>query len=233
MREQGFIDLAQERDGQARGRFASGPTAAKARRGTVTRKDYLRQRFRDQFGGDHPPDWRVDTTFVARAPGRRRDGGDARARPPRIAGAPGGAGRHRSAPPATCWPWSAAATSRSRAFNRASRSRRQPGSAFKPFVFAAALERGMSPVSELRGLDRLPPQGPDEWTPRNVGDDAPDVLTLRAALIESNNRAAVAAAAADGQHARYSAWRRARGCDDLPDVPSLALGTGLVTPLAS
>ena len=28
-------------------------------------KAYLRQRFRDEFGGDHPPDWRVDTTFVA------------------------------------------------------------------------------------------------------------------------------------------------------------------------
>ena len=54
------------------------------------------------------------------------------------------------------------------AFNRASRSRRQPGSAFKPFVFAAALERGLSPVSMLSGLDRIAPQGPDEWTPRNV-----------------------------------------------------------------
>ena len=40
------------------------------------------------------------------------------------------------------------------AFNRASRSRRQPGSAFKPFVFAAALERGMSPVSILTGLNQ-------------------------------------------------------------------------------
>ena len=76
------------------------------------------------------------------------------------------------------------------AFNRASRSRRQPGSAFKPFVFAAALERGMSPVSTLTGLNQIAPQGPDEWTPRNVHDDAPDELTLRAALIESNNRAA-------------------------------------------
>ena len=43
--------------------------------------------------------------------------------------------------------------SRARPFNRASRSRRQPGSAFKPFVFAAALERGLSPVSTLTGLD--------------------------------------------------------------------------------
>ena len=37
-------------------------------------------------------------------------------------------------------------------FNRAVRSRRQPGSAFKPFVYAAALERGLSPVSMIRGL---------------------------------------------------------------------------------
>ena len=48
----------------------------------------------------------------------------------------------------------------------------------------------MSPVSILTGLNQIAPQGPDEWTPRNVHDDAPDELTLRAALIESNNRAA-------------------------------------------
>ena len=117
------------------------------------------------------------------------------------------------------------------AFNRASRSRRQPGSAFKPFVFAAALERGLSPVSELRGLDRLPPQGPDEWTPRNVHDDAPDVLTLRAALLESNNRAAALLQQQMGSRPVLRLASNA-GLQDLPDVPSLALGTGLVTPLA-
>ena len=117
------------------------------------------------------------------------------------------------------------------AFNRASRSRRQPGSAFKPFVFAAALERGMSPVSTLTGLDRIPPQGPDEWTPRNVRDDAPDALTLRAALIESNNRAATLLQQQVGSRQVLALASRA-GLEDLPDVPSLALGTGLVTPLA-
>ena len=40
-------------------------------------------------------------------------------------------------------------------FNRATRSRRQPGSAFKPFVYAAALARGYSPVSVLKDLDRV------------------------------------------------------------------------------
>ena len=117
------------------------------------------------------------------------------------------------------------------AFNRASRSRRQPGSAFKPFVFAAALERGMSPVSTLTGLNQIAPQGPDEWTPRNVNDDAPDELTLRAALIESNNRAATLLQQQVGT-GRVLRVASNAGLNDLPDVPSLALGSGLVTPLA-
>ncbi len=77
-------------------------------------------------------------------------------------------------------------------FNRATRSRRQPGSAFKPLLFAAALEHGFSPVSVLSGLATIRPQGPEEWSPRNAGGETPDALTLRAALLESNNRAATA-----------------------------------------
>ena len=77
-------------------------------------------------------------------------------------------------------------------FNRAARSRRQPGSAFKPLLFAAALDHGFSPVTVLEGLTNIRPQGPDEWAPRNARGDTPDALTLRAALIESNNRAATA-----------------------------------------
>ena len=75
-------------------------------------------------------------------------------------------------------------------FNRATRSRRQPGSAFKPLLYAAALENGYSPVSVLEGLANIAPQGPEEWAPRNASGETPDALTLRAALLESNNRAA-------------------------------------------
>ena len=81
-------------------------------------------------------------------------------------------------------------------FNRATRSRRQPGSAFKPLLYAAALENGYSPVSVLEGLANIAPQGPEEWAPRNADGETPDALTLRAALLESNNRAATSAAAA-------------------------------------
>src|SRR5207248_1622022 len=67
---------------------------------------------------------------------------------------------------------------------------RQQGSAFKPFLFAAALAKGYSPVSVVEGLSSIAPQGPEEWTPHNAHAEAEDALTLRAALIESNNRAA-------------------------------------------
>ncbi len=115
-------------------------------------------------------------------------------------------------------------------FNRAVRSRRQPGSAFKPFVYAAALERGLSPVSVLSGLHSVTAPGRQEWTPRNVSDDSPDSATLREALLESNNQAAVALQMKIGTGAVRDLAAKA-GMRDLPDVPSLALGTGLVTPL--
>jgi penicillin-binding protein 1A len=229
MRQEGFITEAQEREARAaRLRIRPYRSDSDGRHGYA--KAYLRQRFRDEFGGDHPPDWRVDTSFVIEL----QDAAEAAvANGMRAIGKPtlqvalvaiepstgnvlamvGGRDYQRSA------------------FNRASRSRRQPGSAFKPFVYAAALQRGMSPVTVLTGLHQIPPQGPDEWTPRDVHDDAPDELTLRAALMESNNRAAtlLQQQVGSGRVLRVAADS---GLVDLPDVPSLALGSGLVTPLA-
>ena len=229
MRESGFITNAQEREARSAVlRVRPYRSQSDGRHGYA--KDYLRQRFRDSFGGDHPPDWRVDTTFVASlqdAAERAVDEGLRRFGQPELQAAlvaidpatgnvlalVGGRNFQRSA------------------FNRAFRSRRQPGSAFKPLLFAAALERGFSPVSTLTGLDSIQPQGPDEWAPRNVGDGPADALTLRAALIESNNRAATVLQQRVGSRHVISLASNA-GLRDLPDVPSLSLGTGLVTPLA-
>ena len=116
-------------------------------------------------------------------------------------------------------------------FNRAARSRRQPGSAFKPLLYAAALENGYSPVSVLDGLANIAPQGPEEWSPRNANGETPDALTLRAALLESNNRAATVLQQQRRLASGAAAGVARSGCEDLPDVPSLSLGTGLVTPL--
>ena len=229
MREEGFITEAQERQART-ATLVVRPYRSDSDGRHGYAKAYLRQRFRDEFGGDHPPDWRVDTTFAVplqdAAEAAIENGLRAIGKPSlqaalvavdphtgNILALVGGRDYQRSA------------------FNRASRSRRQPGSAFKPFVFAAALERGMSPASVLSGLNEIAPQGPDEWTPRDVHDDAPDELTLRAALIESNNRAATLLQQRIGARPVLKLASDS-GMPDLPDVPSLALGAGLVTPLA-
>ena len=195
-------------------------------------KAYLRQRFRDEFGGDHPPDWRVDTTFVAElqdAAERAVENGLAAGRASRPC-------RRRLSPsippPATSWPWSVAATisvcrSIAPAAAGGSPARRSSRSSTPPRSSA-----GCRPSRCFTGLNSIAPQGPEEWTPRNVQDDAPDELTLRAALIESNNRAAAALQQKVGTRPCCGS-PRTLGLPDLPDVPSLALGTGLVTPLRS
>ena len=112
-------------------------------------------------------------------------------------------------------------------FNRATQARRQAGSAFKPIIFAAALERGYAPGSLLRELD-LPIEGDDDqWLPAGEHEDTE--YTLRKALAVSSNRAAVQLLQQVGvSTAIYYAHRL--GIDaELPQVPSLALGTGEVT----
>jgi penicillin-binding protein 1A len=116
-------------------------------------------------------------------------------------------------------------------FNRAVRSRRQPGSAFKPFVYAAALESGLSPVSTITGLREVSVQAPEGvWIPRDERATGEDSMTLREALLESNNAAAVLLQQRVGTR---PVLRLANdlGVTEQPDVPSLALGSGLVSPL--
>ena len=75
-------------------------------------------------------------------------------------------------------------------FNRAVQAKRQAGSAFKPFVYAAALEAGYTPASVITNLDDpiATPQG--GWVPEDEHSTA-DSMTMRTALRTSSNRAAV------------------------------------------
>ncbi len=192
-------------------------------------KEHLRQQFRDRFGGDHPPDWQVRTTFIPElqdAAERAISEGLARFSEPALQAA------LVAIDPETgdILALVGGRDFRTSQFNRATRSRRQPGSAFKPFLFAAALENGYSPVSVIDGLANIAPQGPDEWAPRNASGDTPDALTIRAAIVESNNRAATALQQRMGSRPVLRLASSA-GMHDLPDVPSLSLGSGVVTPL--
>src|SRR5688500_15585455 len=75
-------------------------------------------------------------------------------------------------------------------FNRATQAKRQPGSAFKPFVYAAALERGFSPATLITNLDTPIETIEGGWVPEDEHLDSP-AITMRTALRTSSNRAAV------------------------------------------
>jgi penicillin-binding protein 1A len=115
-------------------------------------------------------------------------------------------------------------------FDRARQARRQAGSAFKPFVYAAAIEAGYSPASLITNLDEPidTPQG--AWTPEDEHLESP-VMSMRTALRTSSNRAAVHMLADVGIPSAVSLAKR-MGVGDVPSVPSLALGAGDVTLLS-
>jgi penicillin-binding protein 1A len=117
-------------------------------------------------------------------------------------------------------------------FNRALSARRQPGSAFKPFVYAAALAAGLSPATMVDD-DPVEIVGSDGriWTPANHGDEYNGRITLRRALMRSANAATVRVSRAVGEQRVVSAARKNGITSQLDPVPSIALGALEVTPL--
>jgi penicillin-binding protein 1A len=112
-------------------------------------------------------------------------------------------------------------------FNRATQARRQAGSAFKPIIYAAALERGYAPGTVLRDLDTPIAASGGAWLPS--GEHENNEYTLRRALKVSSNRAAAQLLQQVGVNTAVDYAHRLGIDSELPSVPSLALGSGEVT----
>ncbi len=112
-------------------------------------------------------------------------------------------------------------------FNRAIQAERQPGSAFKPFVYAAALEAGLTPATMIDRLNEPIDTLQGAWTPEDEHSTV-DAMSLRTGLRTSSNRAAVRLLQQVGIPATVQ-YAKTMGVGDVPSVPSLALGSGEVT----
>jgi penicillin-binding protein 1A len=112
-------------------------------------------------------------------------------------------------------------------FDRAMQAHRQPGSAFKPFVYAAALERGYTPATLITNLNDPTMTVQGAWVPED-GHVTGDSITMRQAIKVSSNRAAVRMLGEVGISTTVQYAKRL-GVGSVPSVPSLALGSGEVT----
>ena len=123
-------------------------------------------------------------------------------------------------------------------FNRATQAYRQPGSAFKPFVYAAALEKGLRPIDHVFDAPLSFDNGVDEngeeniWSPGNYGGTYHGEVTILEALVHSYNTVAVRVGQITGIQRILNLARDAGFTS--PHIPadlSVALGSASITPL--
>ncbi|NNM61533.1 MAG: penicillin-binding protein 1A [Steroidobacteraceae bacterium] len=119
-------------------------------------------------------------------------------------------------------------------FNRATQAERQPGSAFKPFIYSAAFDKGFTPASVILDAPIVLGDGNDAkaWRPKNDANKFYGPTRLRVALVHSRNLVAVRLMRDIGvEYARNYVTRFGFDKAQLPDDLTLALGTADVTPL--
>ena len=122
-------------------------------------------------------------------------------------------------------------------YNRVTQARRQPGSAFKPFLYSAALERGFTPATLVNDAPIVLPggggaEGGEEWRPQNITRKFYGPTPVREGLVRSRNLVSIRLLRGAGvgfatQHIAGFGFSPAA----LPANLTLALGTGQVTPL--
>jgi penicillin-binding protein 1A len=108
------------------------------------------------------------------------------------------------------------------------RARRQVGSTFKPLVYLAALEKGIGPCTYFPN-DSVVYEEYDNWTPRNADRTYGGYYSMKGGLIHSVNTVSVQLLMQTGIDTVRQLAYRAGISQELPEVPSLALGTGTVS----
>ncbi|NBC13227.1 MAG: PBP1A family penicillin-binding protein [Gammaproteobacteria bacterium] len=113
-------------------------------------------------------------------------------------------------------------------FNRATDARRQPGSTFKPFVYAAALGKGYTPASLVSDTKKTF----GSWKPKNADGDYMGTIRMRVAIAKSRNLAIINQLDRMGiDYTRDFLQRFGYSMEDMPRNYGLALGGGTSTPL--
>ena len=118
-------------------------------------------------------------------------------------------------------------------FNRVTQAHRQPGSAFKPFIYAASLEKGMTPATmivdepiQFRGATSM-----QYWAPKNYNNKFEGPTSFRNALVHSRNIPTIKILQQVGAANTIDLARRLGITSPLVKDLSLALGTSVVSPL--
>ena len=121
-------------------------------------------------------------------------------------------------------------------FNRGTQARRQPGSSFKPFIYASALASGFTAASLINDAPVVfdDPALESKWRPENYSGKFFGPTRLREALVKSRNLVSIRLLRAVGiDYALDYVERFGFGRDRLPHSLTLALGSGEITPLES
>ncbi|GAB4187117.1 MAG: penicillin-binding protein 1A [Wenzhouxiangellaceae bacterium] len=120
-------------------------------------------------------------------------------------------------------------------FNRVTQSRRQPGSSFKPFVYAAAIDRGYTPATVVNDAPVVYQDAGLEgaWKPQNFSEQFYGPTRLREAMVNSRNLVSVRILQDIGMdYAREYIQRFGFSAEELPPNLSMALGSATLTPLS-
>ncbi len=119
-------------------------------------------------------------------------------------------------------------------YNRATQGRRQPGSAFKPFIYQVAIDLGYSGATKLVDIAKTyeyEKNGEDmKWRPKNYEKDYKGLISLRDALVHSRNLATINLVNEIGLHQLLKELQKFR-IKNLPHDLSIALGTISLSPL--